>query len=319
MARARLWGDACIGEGILKLKTSLASPMIPEMPTAAARAKKTAQIAVSQTLRCGDARELDWIASDSVHLVLTSPPYWTLKEYPANENQLGLVSDYEKFHDELDKVWRHCYRVLVPGGRLVCVVGDVCLSRRRHGRHMVMPLHADIVVRCRKIGFDNLNPIFWYKISNAAFEVENGSGGFLGKPYEPNGIIKNDMEFILMLRKSGGYRQPSEEQRNWSRLSKDEHHDWFQQIWTIPGESTRAHPAPYPEELAYRLVRMFSFTGDTVLDPFMGSGTTILAAAKCGRNGIGVEIDPSYFAKAKGRLRATPQSLFAMPPMTAAR
>ena len=127
------------------------------------------------------------------------------------------------------------------------------------------------------------------------------------------------MEFILMLRKSGGYRQPSEEQRNWSRLSKDEHHDWFQQIWTIPGESTRAHPAPYPEELAYRLVRMFSFTGDTVLDPFMGSGTTILAAAKCGRNGIGVEIDPSYFAKAKGRLRATPQSLFAMPPMTAAR
>jgi len=304
---------------ILTLKTSQASPMIPEMPTAAVRAKKTAQIAVCQTLRCGDARELDWIASESVHLVLTSPPYWTLKEYPANENQLGLISDYEKFHDELDKVWRHCYRVLVPGGRLICVVGDVCLSRRRHGRHMVMPLHADIVVRCRKIGFDNLNPIFWYKISNAAFEVENGSGGFLGKPYEPNGIIKNDMEFILMLRKSGGYRQPSEEQRNRSRLSKDEHHDWFQQVWTIPGESTRTHPAPYPEELAYRLVRMFSFAGDTVLDPFMGSGTTLLAAAKCGRNGIGIEIDPSYFAKTKARLRAAPQSLFAIPPMMAAR
>jgi site-specific DNA-methyltransferase (adenine-specific) len=177
---------------------------------------------------------------------------------------------------------------------------------------MVMPLHADIVVRCRKIGFDNLSPIFWYKISNAAYEVENGSS-FLGKPYEPNAIIKNDIEFILMLRKPGGYRQPTDEQRDASRLTKDEHHDWFQQIWTIPGESTRSHPAPFPEELAYRLVRMFSFTGDTVLDPFMGLGTTLLAAARCGRNGIGVEIDPSYFAKAKARLDSAPRGLFAVP------
>jgi site-specific DNA-methyltransferase (adenine-specific) len=281
------------------------------MPSAAARAKKSAQARITQTLRCGDARELDWIPSESIHLVLTSPPYWTLKEYPPNNNQLGFVADYEKFHDELDKVWRHAFRVLVPGGRLVCVVGDVCLSRRRHGRHMLMPLHADIAIRCRRIGFDYLNPIFWHKISNAAYEVENGSS-FLGKPYEPNAIIKNDMEFILMLRKSGGYRQPSEEQRDGSRLSKDEHHDWFQQVWTVPGESTRAHPAPYPEELAYRLVRMFSFTGDTVLDPFMGLGTTLLAASKCGRNGIGVEIEPSYFAKAKARLESEPRELFAV-------
>jgi DNA modification methylase len=292
--------------------------MISGMPSAAVRTKKSAQANITQTLRCGDARELDWIADESVHLVLTSPPYWTLKEYPANQNQLGLVADYEKFHDELDKVWRHCYRILVPGGRLVCVVGDVCLSRRRHGRHMVMPLHADIVVRCRKIGFDNLNPIFWYKISNAAYEIENGSG-FLGKPYEPNAIIKNDMEFILMLRKSGGYRQPTEEQRDASRLTKQEHHDWFQQVWTIPGESTRSHPAPFPEALAYRLVRMFSFTEDTVLDPFMGLGTTLLAAAKCGRNGIGVEIDPSYFAKAKARLEAEQGNLFTIPRIVAVR
>ncbi|HTW22244.1 MAG TPA: site-specific DNA-methyltransferase [Candidatus Baltobacteraceae bacterium] len=280
------------------------------MPPAAVKARKIAQPAPSHVLRCADARELSWIPDGSVHLVLTSPPYWTLKEYPSNENQLGLVSDYERFHDELDKVWRHCFRVLVPGGRLVCVVGDVCLSRKRHGRHMVMPLHADIVVRCRKIGFDNLNPIFWYKISNAAYEVENGSG-FLGKPYEPNAIIKNDMEFILMLRKSGGYRQPTEPQRNASRLTKQEHHDWFQQVWTIPGESTRSHPAPYPEDLAYRLVRMFSFVDDTVLDPFMGLGTTVAAALKCDRNAIGVEIDPSYFAKAKSRIENSSRNLFA--------
>lgn len=283
------------------------------MPTAAVRARKPAHARVNHTLRCGDARELSWIPDESVHLVLTSPPYWTLKEYPMNENQLGLVADYEKFQDELDKVWRHSHRVLVPGGRLVCVVGDVCLSRRRHGRHSVIPLHADIVVRCRRIGFDNLTPIFWYKISNAAYEVENGSAGFLGKPYEPNAIIKNDVEFILMLRKPGGYRQPTDEQRDASRMTKEEHHDWFQQVWTIPGESTRAHPAPFPEDLAYRLVRMFSFKGDTVLDPFMGLGTTLVAATKCERHSIGVEIDPSYFAKAKARIESVPRSLFALP------
>ncbi|MHB8541937.1 MAG: DNA-methyltransferase [Candidatus Acidiferrales bacterium] len=282
------------------------------MPSVAVRTQKSVQAKTTQILRCADAREMSWLPDASVHLVLTSPPYWTLKEYPANKNQLGLVVDYETFHDELDKVWRHCFRALVPGGRLVCVVGDVCLSRRLHGRHMVMPLHADIVVRCRKIGFDNLSPIFWYKISNAAYEVENGSS-FLGKPYEPNAIIKNDMEFILMLRKPGGYRQPTEEQRGASRLTKEEHHDWFQQVWTIPGESTRMHPAPYPEELAYRLVRMFSFAGDTVIDPFMGLGTTLVAAARCGRNGIGLEIDPSYFAKAKSRIATQPRLLVAVP------
>lgn len=201
------------------------------------------------TIHHGDARELDWIPSESVHLVLTSPPYWTLKRYPENDLQLGHVDDYERFHDELDKVWSHCFRALVPGGRLVCVVGDVCLSRRKHGRHVVMPLHADIVVRARRIGFDNLSPIIWYKIANANYEVENGSS-FLGKPYEPNAIIKNDVEFILMLRKPGGYRQPTIPQRDSSRLSKDEYQEWFQQIWTVPGESTREHPAPFPEKVA---------------------------------------------------------------------
>lgn len=258
----------------------------------------------------GDARDLDWIQSETVHLVVTSPPYWTLKEYPTHKAQLGLIADYDAFHDELDKVWRHCFRVLVPGGRVVCVVGDVCLSRRRHGRHMVMPMHADIVVRARRIGFDNLSPIFWYKIANANYEVENGSS-FLGKPYEPNAIIKNDVEFILMLRKPGGYRQPTDEQRQASRLTKEEYQEWFQQVWNgLMGESTKHHPAPFPEELAYRLVRMFSFVGDTILEPFMGTGTTLLAAARCGRNSIGVEIEPSYVKMAKARLDKELDTLF---------
>jgi DNA modification methylase len=273
------------------------------------RGTASAAQTLTHVVHCADARQLDWIPDGSVHLVLTSPPYWTLKEYPRHPGQLGLVADYDQFHDELDKVWRHCFRVLVPGGRLVCVVGDVCLSRRRHGRHMVMPMHADIIVRARKIGFDNLSPIFWYKIANANYEVENGSS-FLGKPYEPNAIIKNDVEFILMLRKPGGYRQPTEEQRNASRLTKEEHQEWFQQVWNLGGESTRYHPAPFPEQLAYRLVRMFSFLGDTVLDPFMGTGTTLLASARCGRNSIGVEVEPAYVKMAKERLERELASLF---------
>jgi site-specific DNA-methyltransferase (adenine-specific) len=261
-------------------------------------------VATSHTLHLGDARDLDWIPDGSVHLVVTSPPYWTLKQYHDSPGQLGAVEDYDSFMDELDKVWRHGYRVLVPGGRLVCVVGDVCLARRRnHGRHMVVPLHADIVVRCRHIGLDYLTPILWHKIASASYEVENGSS-FLGKPYEPNAIVKNDLEYLLMLRKPGGYRKPTERQRLLSKLSKDEHAKWFRSFWAdIPGASTREHPAPFPVELAYRLIRMFSFVGDTVLDPFAGTCSTTVAALKAGRNSIANELDPAYFRLGVNRVK----------------
>ena len=240
---------------------------------------------------------MDWIPDASVHLVVTSPPYWTLKKYNDHPGQLGHIADYEQFQDMLDETWKHCYRVLVPGGRLVCVVGDVCIARRRNkGRHMVVPLHADISVRCRKIGFDYLTPILWHKIANASHEVENGTS-FLGKPYEPNAIIKNDIEYILMLRKPGGYRKPTEEQRRQSKISKEEHVAWFQAMWTdLQGASTKDHPAPFPIDLAYRLIRMFSFVGDRVLDPFVGTGSTV-------RNSIGNEIDSKYLNLAEARIR----------------
>lgn len=267
---------------------------------------------LSPTLRLilGDARNLRFVSDESVHLVVTSPPYWNLKRYNEHPDQMGHIEDYEHFILELNKVWAEVLRVLVPGGRLVCVVGDVCVSRKRFGRHVVFPLHADICVGCRRLGFDNLNPIIWHKIANAAYEVENGSAGFLGKPYEPNAIIKNDIEFILMQRKPGGYRKPTEQQRDESRMSKPEYQEWFQQFWRLTGASTREHPAPYPYELAYRLVRMFSFTGDTVLDPFCGTGTTLLAAANAGRNSIGIELDPAYARMAALRLRSEAGGLF---------
>jgi len=257
----------------------------------------------------GDARDLSFLPDESVHLVLTSPPYWNLKRYNENPNQMGHIDDYEVFLFELKKVWEHVFRVLVPGGRLICVVGDVCVSRRNFGRHLVFPLHSDISVICRHIGFDNLNPIIWHKIANASYEVSNGSK-FLGKPYEPNAIIKNDIEFILMQRKPGGYRKPTEEQRRQSMIDKKDFNRWFRQIWNIPGASTRKHPAPFPLELATRLVRMFSFVGDTVLDPFCGSGTTMVAAFKNNRNSIGVEIDPEYCRMAARYLKTESGDLF---------
>lgn len=263
------------------------------------------------TLYHADARDLSFIKDKSVHLVLTSPPYFNLKEYRKGNNQLGIIDDYQQFVDELEKVWKECYRILVPGGRIVCVVGDVCLSRRKYGRHVVMPLHSDIAVSCRKIGFDNLNPILWHKISNASYEA-NTNSSILGKPYEPNAIIKNDMEYILMERKPGGYRKPTEKQREESRIDKEDFQNWFSQIWEMPGASTRnGHPAPFPLELATRLVKMFSFVGDVVLDPFSGSGTTMLAAINTNRNSIGVETE-EYYCKSTIQRLDNNRNLFSM-------
>jgi DNA modification methylase len=248
---------------------------------------------------------MDWLSAESIHLAVTSPPYWTLKKYNDHPDQLGDLADYESFLDELDRVWAHVFRGLVPGGRLVVVVGDVCLSRRKNkGRHQVVPLHADIAVRARRLGFDYLTPIYWQKIANASYEVERGSGGgFLGKPFEPNAVLKNDTEYILFLRKPGGYRKPTDDQRRRSKMTKEEHAQWFRSVWTdVPGASTRDHPAPFPLELANRLVRMFSFVGDTVLDPFAGTGTTSVAALHADRNSIGVEIDPEYMGQAERRI-----------------
>ncbi len=282
-----------------------------DIPRLAKDSKRTAEIEqvvrripTAHKLYLGDARRMNALKPESVHLVVTSPPYWTLKEYRDTDGQLGHIENYEEFLQELDRVWKQCFKTLVPGGRLICVVGDVCLSRRKNrGRHTVIPLHSSIQERCRDIGFDNLAPIIWYKIANAAYEVENGSG-FLGKPYEPNAVIKNDIEFILMLRKPGGYRKPTDAQRVLSLISVENHRKWFQQIWTgLTGASTRNHPAPFPVELAERLIRMFSFVGDTVLDPFMGTGSTNLSAARWGRYSIGCEIDPQYYEYACNRLR----------------
>jgi len=309
-------------EGIFQKYLPAELPEIEDLQTAIPQLAKNEQLvaAITRAARriptrhkvlLGDAREIQ-LADNSIHLVLTSPPYWTLKEYRDSDGQMGHIVDYDQFVSELERVWQKCYRALVPGGRLICVVGDVCLSRRKNdGRHTVVPLHASIQEGCRKLGFDNLSPIIWHKIANAVYEVQNGTSGFLGKPYEPNAVIKNDIEYILMERKPGAYRAPEAATRVLSLIGANEHKLWFQQIWTgLTGASTRYHPAPFPVELADRLVRMFSFVGDTILDPFLGTGTTAVAAALSGRNSVGIEIDSHYFHNAVARIREETSSLF---------
>lgn len=260
--------------------------------------------ATTHELRLADARDLNGIPDASVHLVVTSPPYWTLKQYEGSRGQLGDLEDYEEFLVELDRVWRECARVLVPGGRVVCVVGDVCVPRKRGGRHYVMPLHADIQVRSRSLGLDVLTPILWHKIANGVTEAEGNGAGFYGKPYQPGAIVKNDMEYILFMRKGGEYRKVEPLQKALSMLTKVEMQAWWRSVWTdIRGASTRAgHPAPYPPALAERLIRMFSFAGDTVLDPFGGTGSTAVAAVASGRNSISVDIEPAYIEIAQRNL-----------------
>jgi site-specific DNA-methyltransferase (adenine-specific) len=217
---------------------------------------------------------------------------------------MGDIEDYEGFLSELDRVWRECERVLVGGGRVCCVVGDVCIPRKKGGRHYVMPLHADIQVRARKLGLDCLTPIIWHKIANGVTEAAGNGAGFYGKPYQPGAIIKNDVEYVLFLRKGGRYRSVTPLQKALSMLTRDEMQAWMRSLWTdIRGSSTRnGHPAPYPVELAERLIRMFSFAGDTVLDPFVGTGSTSIAALLAGRSSIGSDIEAAYLEAAYEKL-----------------
>lgn len=251
----------------------------------------------------GDARRMTSMQDESVHLVVTSPPYFDLVNYVDHDDQLGHIHDYAEFLGQLDRVWEECYRALIPGGRLCIVVGDVCRSRRKFGRHEIIPLHADILVRCRFLGFEGLATVFWHKIANATTEV-GGPGAMLGKPYEPNGVVKNDVEYVLRLKKPGPYRKPTPLQRAASLLSPEEYDAAMRQVWTdIPGAArTRGHPAPFPPALAARLIRMSSYVEDLVLDPFAGTGSTLLAAVGANRSSVGYEVAESYWREARDHL-----------------
>lgn len=255
-------------------------------------------------VREGDARDLSFIPTESTHLVCTSPPYAALIKYPDHTGQLGNIASYEAFLDQMDMVWAECLRILVPGGRVACVVGDVCISRRAAGRHYVLPLSSDFQVRARRLGFDCLTPIRWMKVANIKLEASR-SARYLGKPNLPNGIVKNDIEHILFFRKPGGYRKPTAQMEQLSFIPTENYMQWFSPVWSdVTGQHRKDHPAPYPLEIPRRLTQMFSFVGDTVVDPFAGTGSTALAAIETGRNSVSVDIEPKYIDLIEARLRA---------------
>jgi DNA modification methylase len=247
----------------------------------------------------GDARKMQQVQDESVHLVITSPPYWQLKDYGPRE-QIGYNDSYEDYVNNLNLVWNECYRVLHKGCRLCIDIGDQFARSVYYGRYKVIPIRTEIIKFCEAVGFDYMGAIIWQKVTTC-----NTTGGatVMGSfPYPRNGIIKLDYEFILLFKKLGKPPRVSKEIKEKSKLSQKEWNEYFYGHWNFSGAKQHKHLAPFPEELPSRLIRMFSFVGDTILDPFLGSGTTSLAALKLSRNSIGYEINQEYLSTIKKRL-----------------
>lgn len=247
---------------------------------------------LNHVLITGDCRQMSYINNESVDLIVTSPPYWQLKDY-GSPNQIGFNQSYAEYIDSLNLVWQECLRVLKPGCRLCINIGDQFARAAYYGRYKVVPIHSEIIRFCETIGFDYMGSIIWQKPTTMH---TSGGGKVMGSyPYPRGGIVKIDYEYILLFKKPGTYKAPSQEEKDLSKLTDEEWNIFFSSHWNFMGEIQNKHIAVFPEELPHRLIRMFSYRDDTVLDPFMGSGTTALAAIRNGRNAIGYEINPVFF------------------------
>lgn len=244
----------------------------------------------------------------SIHLVITSPPYWQLKDYGA-ENQIGFHESYESYINNLNLVWKECYRVLHPGCRLCINIGDQFARSVYYGRYKVIPIRTEIIKFCETIGFDYMGAVIWQKVTTC-----NTTGGatIMGSfPYPRNGILKLDYEFILLFKKQGVSPTPTKEQKELSIITKDEWNTYFSGHWYFAGAKQDGHIAMFPEELPMRLIKMFSFSGETILDPFLGSGTTSLAAHNLCRNSVGYEINMDFIPTIKSKLNVSQSDLAA--------
>ena len=254
----------------------------------------------------GDSRKMKEVKDASAHLIVTSPPYWQLKDYGSSE-QIGFNHTYEEYINNLNLVWNECYRVLEDGCRLCVNIGDQFARSVYYGRYKIIPIRTEIIKFCETIGFDYMGAVIWQKVTTC-----NTTGGatIMGSfPYPRNGILKLDYEFILIFKKQGTTKPVSYEIKEKSKMTTEEWNQYFSGHWNFAGEKQDKHLAMFPEELPKRLVKMFTFVGDTVLDPFLGSGTTTLAAKNLGRNSIGYEINNDFFPIIKERIGCS-QNLF---------
>jgi len=255
----------------------------------------------------GDSRNMTEVADESIHLVITSPPYWQLKDY-GNGSQIGFDDSYEDYINNLNIAWSQCHRVLKNGCRLCVNIGDQFARSVYYGRYKVIPIRTEIIKFCETLGFDYMGAIIWQKVTTC-----NTTGGatIMGSfPFPRNGILKIDYEFILIFKKHGTAPKVSKEIKEQSKMTIEEWNQFFAGHWNIPGEKQDKHLAMFPEEVPSRLIKMFSFVDDTVLDPFLGSGTTSLAAKKLGRNSIGYEINPEFLPLIKEKLGIHQKMMF---------
>jgi site-specific DNA-methyltransferase (adenine-specific) len=254
----------------------------------------------------GDSREMPELRDNSMHLAITSPPYWQLKDYGAG-NQIGFHDSYEAYINNLNLVWKECYRVLHSGCRLCVNIGDQFARSVYYGRYKVIPIREEIIKFCEIIGFDYMGAIIWQKVTTTN---TTGGGVQMGSyPYPRNGILKLDYEFILIFKKLGDAPKPTREQKEASKMSAEEWNTFFAGHWNFGGAKQTNHIAMFPEELPRRLIKMFSFVGENILDPFGGSGTTSLAAKNLGRNSATFEINPEFIPILKEKIGATQYDL----------
>ena len=255
----------------------------------------------------GDSRHMKEVIDESIHLIITSPPYWQLKDY-GNGKQIGFNDSYEEYINNLNLVWKECHRVLHEGCRLCVNIGDQFARSVYYGRYKVIPIRTEIIKFCESAGFDYMGAIIWQKVTTCH---TTGGATVMGSfPYPRSGILKIDYEFILIFKKYGKPPKVSKEIKEQSRLTEEEWNQYFTGHWNFPGEKQDKHLAMFPEELPKRLIKMFTFIGDTVLDPFLGSGTTSLAAKNLSRNSGGYEINEGFLPIIKGKLGLIQRVIF---------
>lgn len=255
----------------------------------------------------GDSRRMNELKDESIHLVVTSPPYWQLKDY-GTENQTGFHDDYETYINHLNLTWKECYRVLHQGCRLCINIGDQFARSVYYGRYKVIPIHSEIIRFCEATGFDFMGSVIWQKTTTTN---TTGGASIMGSfPHPRNGIVKLDFEYILLFKKQGDAPKPTPVQKQNSAMTTEEWNTYFNGHWYFNGARQDKHLAMFPEELPRRLIKMFSFPNENVLDPFLGSGTTSLAARSLGRNSCGYEINPDFMPIIKQKLGAGDNLLF---------